>query len=84
MVIVVPPGAPSASMATPSFNKIVGHIAVKRALPGAREPICPGRGSNTIMQLLYINPRPSVTTPELEPSECVTLTMFPSVSATTR
>ena len=84
MVMVVPPGAPNAKNGFPSFDRIVGHIAVKRALPGARLPTRPGLGSNTIMQLLYMKPSPSVITPELDPSECVTLTTLPAASATTR
>jgi hypothetical protein len=42
---------------------MVGHIAEKRALPGAMLPARPGRGSNTAMQPLYMKPSPSVMTP---------------------
>ena len=54
--------------------------SLNRALPGAREPARPGRGSNTPMQPLYMKPRPFVTTPEGMPSEWVIETQFPSRS----
>src|SRR5262245_56375984 len=82
MAIWVPPGAPMIKNGLPSLNKIEGHIEEKRALPGASEPVRPGRGSNTPMQLLYMKPNPSVTTPEALPSEWVMETQLPRLSIT--
>ncbi len=48
---------------------MVGQIELKRLLPGVIDPVRPGRGSNTPMQLLYMNPIPSVMTPDATPSE---------------
>ena len=82
IVIVVPPGEPTMKNGLSPLKTMVGDIAENLALPGASEPARPGRGSKTIMQLLYMNPRPSVTTPELEPSEWVNDTQAPLASAT--
>ena len=59
-----------------------GTTELKRALPGARLPARPGRGSKTPMQPLYMKPSPSVITPEGMPSEWVMVTQLPSASTT--
>ena len=59
---------------------MLGDNAEKRALPGARDPARPGRGSNTDMAPLYMNPRPSVTTPEGWPKVWVMVTQLPCSS----
>ena len=69
--ICEPPGAPMTSIGAgqvsrfaPGGRTIVGDIDVKRRFPGARLPARPGRGSNTAIQPLNMNPRESVMTPE--------------------
>src|SRR5499433_1449190 len=75
-------GAPITMCGRSPSNTMDGTTELKRALPGARLPARPGRGSNTPMQPLYMKPRPSVTTPEGIPSECVMVTQLPSPSNT--
>src|SRR5215470_5216977 len=82
MAIWVAPGAPITMCGRSPSYTMDGTTELKRALPGARLPARPGRGSNTPMQPLYMKPRPSVITPEGIPSECVMATQLPSPSIT--
>ena len=52
IAICVAPGAPITRYGLPSRKTIDGTTEVKRALPGAIDPVRPGRGSNTPMQPL--------------------------------
>ena len=81
---VFEPGLPSAASGWPSRKTIVGDIAERRALPGAIEFGLPGSGSKLCMPLLYMKPRPGVTTPEPSARVCVMATTLPWRSATVR
>ena len=80
MAIWVAPGAPMTMCGRSPSNTMDGTTELKRALPGARLPARPGRGSNTPMQPLYMKPSPAVTTPDGMPSEWVMVTQLPSAS----
>ena len=80
IVMNVPPGAPMMRNGLSFRSTMEGDIAVKRDLPGWMESAPPGRGSKTFIQPLYMNPKPSVTTPEGLPSECVIETQLPNSS----
>ncbi len=69
IAIWVAPGAPMTRCGRSASHTIDGTTELNRALPGARLPARPGRGSNTPMQPLYMKPRPGVITPEGMPSE---------------
>src|SRR6185436_1733503 len=78
----VDPGAPMTSTGAPSRETIVGVMPVTRPLPGAMEFGCPGSGWKLIIELLYMKPRPGVTTHEEPPRECVSATQVPAESTT--
>src|SRR5438132_13724540 len=57
-------------------------MPVVRPLRGAMLFGWPAWGWKLIIELLYMKPRPGVTTPDDEPSECVSETQLPPLSTT--